>query len=66
MTAALQPAEPATDRARRGDLRARRTVLTHMSQDMLEHLDHAERIGVETAHDGMLLELSGGRGPLGC
>ncbi|HEX5077647.1 MAG TPA: MBL fold metallo-hydrolase [Geminicoccaceae bacterium] len=55
-----------TVRARRGDLRARRTVLTHMSQGMLEHLDHAERIGVETAHDGMLLELSDGRGPLGC
>jgi ribonuclease BN (tRNA processing enzyme) len=43
-----------TLRARWPELRARRTVLTHMSQDMLEHLD---RVDVETAHDGMLIEL---------
>jgi ribonuclease BN (tRNA processing enzyme) len=43
-----------TLRARWRDLRARRTVLTHMSRDMLERLD---RVDVETAHDGMLIEL---------
>jgi ribonuclease BN (tRNA processing enzyme) len=44
-----------TLRARWPDLCARRTVLTHMSQDMLDHLD---RVDVETAHDGMLIELA--------
>jgi ribonuclease BN (tRNA processing enzyme) len=43
-----------TLRSRWHDLGARRTVLTHMSQDMLDHLD---RVDVETAHDGMLIEL---------
>jgi ribonuclease BN (tRNA processing enzyme) len=44
-----------TLRARWPDFCARRTVLTHMSQDMLDHLD---RVDVETAHDGMLIEVS--------
>lgn len=43
-----------TLRSRWDDLSARRTVLTHMSQDMLDHLD---RVDVETAHDGMLIEV---------
>jgi ribonuclease BN (tRNA processing enzyme) len=43
-----------TLRARWPDFCARRTVLTHMSQDMLDHLD---RVDVETAHDGMLIEV---------
>jgi ribonuclease BN (tRNA processing enzyme) len=43
-----------TLRAHWPDLCARRTVLTHMSQDMLDHL-HC--VDVETAHDGMLIEL---------
>jgi ribonuclease BN (tRNA processing enzyme) len=46
-----------TLRARWGDLGARRTVLTHMSCDMLDRLD---RVDVETAHDGMLIELPDG------
>jgi ribonuclease BN (tRNA processing enzyme) len=43
-----------TLRSRWHDLGARRTVLTHMSQDMLDHLD---RVDVETARDGMLIEI---------
>jgi ribonuclease BN (tRNA processing enzyme) len=43
-----------TLRARWPDFCARRTILTHMSQDMLDNLD---RVDVETAHDGMLLEV---------
>ena len=43
-----------TLRARWRDLGARRTILTHMSCDMLDRLD---RLDVETAHDGMLIEL---------
>ncbi|MGH6921049.1 MAG: MBL fold metallo-hydrolase [Geminicoccaceae bacterium] len=43
-----------TLRARWPELCARRTVLTHMGQDMLEHLDGVD---VEAAHDGMLIEL---------
>jgi ribonuclease BN (tRNA processing enzyme) len=43
-----------TLRARWHDLSAKRTVLTHMSQAMLDRLD---RIDVETAQDGMLIEL---------
>jgi len=46
-----------TLQARWPDLGARRTVLTHMSRDMLDRLD---RIDVETAHDGMLIELPDG------
>ena len=54
--------------ARRPDFCAKRTVLTHMSQDMLDHLD---RVDVETAHDGMLIEVprrarSRGRVPPSC
>jgi ribonuclease BN (tRNA processing enzyme) len=48
-----------TLRTRWRDLRARRTVLTHMSHDMLERLD---RVDAETAHDGMLIELPGEAG----
>jgi ribonuclease BN (tRNA processing enzyme) len=40
--------------ARRPELRAKRLVLTHMSEDMLERLDQIE---VEMAEDGMLLEI---------
>lgn len=40
--------------ARRADLRAKRLLLTHMSQDMLNHLD---QLDVEAARDGMLIEL---------
>jgi ribonuclease BN (tRNA processing enzyme) len=43
-----------TLRARRRDLGAKRTMLTHMSRDMLDHLD---RVDLETAYDGMLIEL---------
>ena len=48
-----------TLRARWGDLGAKRTVLTHMSREMLDRLD---RVDVETAHDGMLIELPNGAG----
>src|SRR5207248_9681446 len=40
--------------ARRAELTARRTVLTHMSADMLGHQDQA---GHETAHDGLVLRV---------
>ena len=50
-----------TLRTRWQDLGARRTVLTHMSCDMLDRLD---RVDVETAHDGMLIDLSGEAGRL--
>jgi ribonuclease BN (tRNA processing enzyme) len=40
--------------ARLPELCARRTVLTHMSQEMLDQLDQVE---VETAYDGMVIEL---------
>ena len=40
--------------ARRSDLGAKRLLLTHMSQDML---DHADQLDIETARDGMLIEL---------
>ena len=40
--------------AHRYELTARRTVLTHMSADMLGHLDQAR---FETAHDGLVLRL---------
>ncbi|HEV2243644.1 MAG TPA: hypothetical protein VGR98_21550, partial [Streptosporangiaceae bacterium] len=40
--------------AHRGRLASRRTVLTHMSDDMLHHLDQAR---VETAEDGLILYL---------
>lgn len=36
------------------ELRAKRMVLTHMSQEMLERLDQVE---IETAYDGMVIEL---------
>ena len=39
---------------RRRDLRAKRLLLTHMSQAMLEQLDG---IDWETAEDGLLVEL---------
>jgi len=44
----------ATLREHRGELTCRRLVLTHMSDDML---DHAGDAGVETAEDGMTLTL---------
>ena len=40
--------------ARRGELTARRTVLTHMSADMLGHRDQACH---QTAHDGLVLQV---------
>ncbi|MGH3122658.1 MAG: MBL fold metallo-hydrolase, partial [Streptosporangiaceae bacterium] len=40
--------------ARRGELMARRTVLTHMSADML---GRQERACCETAHDGLVLRV---------
>jgi ribonuclease BN (tRNA processing enzyme) len=40
--------------ARRSDLGAKRLLLTHMSQDML---NRADQLDVETARDGMLIEL---------
>jgi ribonuclease BN (tRNA processing enzyme) len=40
--------------AHRGRLASRRTVLTHMSDDMLDHLDQA---CFETAEDGLILHL---------
>jgi ribonuclease BN (tRNA processing enzyme) len=40
--------------ARRGRLASRRTVLTHMSDDMLDHLDQA---CFETAEDGLVLHI---------
>jgi ribonuclease BN (tRNA processing enzyme) len=43
-----------TLRARWHEFSAKRTVLTHMSQAMLDQLD---RVDVETMHDGMLIEL---------
>lgn len=36
------------------ELRAKRMVLTHMSQEMLDRLDQVE---IETAYDGMVIEL---------
>jgi ribonuclease BN (tRNA processing enzyme) len=38
----------------RGELASRRIVLTHMSDDVLDHLDE---VGFETARDGMVLAL---------
>ena len=43
-----------TLRARLPELGARRTVLTHMGQEMLDRLD---QVDVETAFDGMVIEL---------
>ena len=40
--------------SRRGELTARRTVLTHMSADMLGHRDQARH---QTAHDGLVLQV---------
>lgn len=40
--------------ARRADLGAKRLLLTHMGQDML---NHADQLDIETARDGMLIEL---------
>ena len=40
--------------AHRGQLASRRTVLTHMSADMLDHLDQA---CFETADDGLILHV---------
>jgi len=40
--------------AHRDQLTSRRTVLTHMSPDMLEHLDEA---CFETASDGLVLHI---------
>jgi ribonuclease BN (tRNA processing enzyme) len=40
--------------ARRAELTARRTVLTHMSADMLGHRDQACH---QTAHDGLILRV---------
>jgi hypothetical protein len=40
--------------ARRAELTARRTVLTHMSADMLGHRDQACH---QTAHDGLVLRV---------
>jgi ribonuclease BN (tRNA processing enzyme) len=40
--------------AHRGQLASRRTVLTHMSDDMLDHLDQAR---FETAADGLILHI---------
>ncbi len=37
------------------DLRAKRMVLTHMGPEMLDRLD---RVDIETAYDGMVIELS--------
>src|SRR5262249_20086388 len=43
--------------AHRDELTARRTVLTHMSADML---GHGEQAGHQPAHDGLVLELGPG------
>jgi ribonuclease BN (tRNA processing enzyme) len=40
--------------AHRGQLASRRTVLTHMSDDMLDHLD---QVRFETAADGLILHI---------
>ncbi len=40
--------------ARRAEITARRTVLTHMSADMLGHRDQACH---QTAHDGLVLRV---------
>jgi ribonuclease BN (tRNA processing enzyme) len=43
--------------AERGRLHCSRIILTHMSQDMLDHVDEAHAAGFECADDGMLVRL---------
>jgi ribonuclease BN (tRNA processing enzyme) len=43
--------------ARRAELRCKRMVLTHMSEDMLAHRTQVAAEGAELAEDGMVIEL---------
>lgn len=50
----------ATLEARLPEIRPRRLVLTHMSDDVLDHLGEVDH---ETAHDGLAVEIAGGGAP---